>query len=198
MLELVGIELLPEWPIFLSFALAGLALNIVPGADMTVVMATAARFGRRAGIFAALGIGAGALVHVAAASLGLSALIAASEAAFTWLKWIGAAYLLYLAISMVRSSAPAASSGSPTDSSQVSNILRKAALINILNPKVGLFFLAFLPQFVDPSHRYPAAEILCLGLWFDLVGTLVNIIVAYATAGTAAKVRQWPWIRAAA
>src|ERR1041384_2843893 len=95
MLSVAGIELLPPLATFLAFALAGLALNIVPGADMTFVIASAARGGRRDGITAALGIGGGALVHVLAAVLGLSALLAASQTAFTIIKWVGAAYLLY-------------------------------------------------------------------------------------------------------
>src|SRR3954467_15317 len=102
MLEISGIELLPAWPVFLSFVIAGLALNIVPGADMTFVIASAARGGRRDGLIAALGIGGGALVHIIAAVLGLSALLAASQTAFTIIKWVGAAYLLYVAISLLR------------------------------------------------------------------------------------------------
>src|SRR3954452_22137107 len=101
MLSVGGIALLPAWPVFAAFVVAGLALNIVPGADMTFVIASAAKGGRRAGIIAALGIGGGALVHVLAAVLGLSALLAASQTAFTIIKWIGAAYLMYIAISLL-------------------------------------------------------------------------------------------------
>ena len=97
MFEIAGIALLPEWPVFLGFVAAGLALNIVPGADMTFIIASAARGGRRAGVIAALGVGAGALVHILAAVLGLSAILASSQAAFDAIKWAGAAYLLWLA-----------------------------------------------------------------------------------------------------
>ena len=103
MLEIAGIELLPDWPVFLSFVLAGLALNVVPGADMTFIIASAARGGRRDGVIASLGVGTGALVHILAAVLGLSAILASSQAAFNLIKWIGAAYLLWLAFSLVRS-----------------------------------------------------------------------------------------------
>src|SRR5919112_1709097 len=103
MLEIApGIELLPDLRQFVAFAIAGLALNLVPGADMTFVIASAARGGVRRGLAAALGIGAGALVHVLAAVVGLSALIASSQTAFTVLKWIGAAYLLYITIGLIR------------------------------------------------------------------------------------------------
>src|SRR5919107_1122222 len=95
MLSVGGIELLPPLPVFLAFALAGLALNIVPGADMTFVIASGARGGRRDGTIAALGIGAGTLVHILAAVLGLSAILATSQTAFMVIKWVGAAYLAY-------------------------------------------------------------------------------------------------------
>jgi len=196
MLEVAGVELLPPLATFLAFALAGLALNIVPGADMTFVIASAARGGRRDGLIASLGIGAGALVHVFAAVVGLSALLAASQTAFTIIKWVGAAYLLYIAISLLRA-------GKPADEKTTTRLsgwrlFRAAALVNLLNPKVALFFLAFLPQFVDPSASVPAVQILCLGLWFDFVGTVVNIIVAVVAARTAEQLRHVSWIGRAA
>jgi threonine/homoserine/homoserine lactone efflux protein len=193
MLEAGGIALLPELPVFLSFAVAGLALNIVPGADMTFIMAAAARGGRRAGLIAAFGIGAGALVHIMAAVLGLSAILASSQAAFTLLKWVGAAYLLWLAVSMLR--APAETAEAPRQAAASGwRLFRAAALVNVLNPKVALFFLAFLPQFVDPDAAVPALQILCLGLWFDFAGTVVNCIVAVFTADAAARLKGNRWI----
>jgi threonine/homoserine/homoserine lactone efflux protein len=192
MIEVAGLELLPEWPVFLSFALAGLALNIVPGADMTFVIAAAARGGRRDGLIAALGIGAGALAHILAAVLGLSAILASSQTAFAVLKWIGVAYLLWLAVSMLRGGARQAEGPEPPDSGW--RLFRAAALVNLLNPKVALFFLAFLPQFVDPEAAMPALQILCLGLWFDFAGTIVNGAVALAAAGAAERLRHIGWI----
>jgi threonine/homoserine/homoserine lactone efflux protein len=193
MLEVAGIALLPDWPVFLSFALAGLALNIVPGADMTFVIAAAARGGKREGIIAALGIGAGALTHVLAAVLGLSAILASSETLFDALKWIGAAYLIFLAVSMLRAAPPKDEAG-PRLPNSGWKLFRAAMLVNVLNPKVALFFLAFLPQFVDPQAAMPALQILCLGLWFDLAGTLVNIAVAVGTAQAAAHLKGVRWI----
>jgi threonine/homoserine/homoserine lactone efflux protein len=198
MLEIGGITLLPELPRFLAFALAGLALNLVPGADMTYVMASAARGGARSGIAAALGIGAGALVHIAAAVLGLSAIIASSEALFSALKWIGGGYLLYLAFSMVRSGGSASQGHVAAVPRDIVAVFRSGAMVNILNPKVGLFFLAFLPQFVDPANPAAWVQILTLGLWFDLVGTLVTIAEALATASAAARMRSWRWAGTAA
>jgi threonine/homoserine/homoserine lactone efflux protein len=197
MLEIAGIELLPAWPVFLGFVVAGLALNIVPGADMTFVIAAAARGGRRDGSVAALGIGAGTLVHIVAAVLGLSAILASSQTVFNLIKWAGAAYLLWIAFSLIRSGGEAAE-GTARPVASGLRLFRAAALVNILNPKVALFFLAFLPQFVDPHAAVPALQILCLGLWFDLVGTLVNVFVAFAAAGTAARLRHVSWIGRAA
>jgi threonine/homoserine/homoserine lactone efflux protein len=197
MLEIGAIELLPAWPVFLSFALAGLALNIVPGADMTFVMAASARGGRRDGLIAALGIGAGALVHILAAVLGLSALLASSQAAFAALKSVGAAYLFYLAVSMIRSGDKAEGTTSAAPKSGW-RLFRAAVLVNLLNPKVALFFLAFLPQFVDPQASVPALQILCLGLWFDFAGTLVNCAVAIAAAASAARLSHVTWVGRAA
>ena len=197
MLEIAGIALLPDWPVFLSFVVAGLALNIVPGADMTFVIAAAARGGRRAGTIAALGIGAGTFVHILAAVVGLSAILASSQTAFNVIKWLGAAYLLWVAVSLLRAGRATESDGArPAGSGW--RLFRAAALVNILNPKVGLFFLAFLPQFVDPQAAMPALQILCLGLWFDFVGTLVNVAIAFAAAGTAARLRHVTWIGRAA
>jgi len=196
MLEIAGLELLPDWPVFLAFVAAGLALNIVPGADMTFIIASAARGGRRDGVIASLGVGAGALVHILAAVLGLSAILASSQAAFDLIKWAGAAYLLWLAFSLIRSREAAARPAPRAAPGW--RLFRAAMLINILNPKVALFFLAFLPQFVDPDAAMPALQILCLGLWFDFAGTLVNIAVALAAAGTAARLRHIGWLGKAA
>jgi len=198
MLEVAGFELLPPTPLFLAFALAGLALNIVPGADMTFVIASASRGGRSGGLTAALGIGGGALVHILAAVLGLSALLAASQTGFTIVKWVGAAYLLYIAISLLLAGNAAASDAQKGRQKTGWRLFRAAALINILNPKVALFMLAFLPQFVDPNAKSPALQILCLGLWFDFVGTLVNCIVAVVAADTAARLRHVKWLATAA
>jgi threonine/homoserine/homoserine lactone efflux protein len=198
MLGVAGIELLPPLPLFLAFAAAGLALNIVPGADMTFVIASAARGGKRDGIVAALGIGAGTLVHISAAVLGLSAILASSQTAFNLIKWVGAAYLLYIAITLVISGGKAGGDRHPPPSQSGWRLLRSAMLVNVLNPKVAIFFLAFLPQFVDTSAAIPPLQILFLGLWFDFVGTIVNIIIAVLAASTAERLRHVTWLGRAA
>lgn len=197
MLEIAGIELLPAWPVFLTFVVAGLALNIVPGADMTFIVASAARGGRRDGVIASLGVGAGALVHILAAVAGLSAILASSQALFDLIRYAGAAYLLWLAFTLLRNGA-SASGNRPGPPRSGWRLFRAAILVNVLNPKIALFFLAFLPQFVDPHAALPALQILCLGLWFDFAGTIVNIMVALAAAGTAARLRHIGWIARAA
>ena len=196
MLEIGGMALLPEWPVFAAFVLAGLALNLVPGADMAFVMTSAARDGRRAGMVAALGIGAGTFVHILAAVLGLSAILASSQAAFDLIRYAGALYLLWVAFTLVRGSGGTEDSGQPRVPAR--RVFRAAMLVNILNPKVALFFLAFLPQFVDPDAAVPALQILALGIWFDLVGTLVNVAVALAIAAGAARLGRRAWISRAA
>lgn len=197
MLSIAGIELLPPLATFLAFAVAGLALNIVPGADMTFVIASAARGGRRDGVTAALGIGAGTLVHISAAVVGLSAILASSQTAFNIIKWVGAAYLLYIAVSLVISGRRQTEAEALPHQTGA-RLFKAAVLVNVLNPKVALFFLAFLPQFVDPHARVPALQILCLGLWFDFVGTIVNAIIAVVTAATAARIRHVSWVSQAA
>lgn len=186
MLTVAGIELLPPLQIFAQFAIAGLLLNLVPGQDMLFVIATGARLGRRSGVIAALGIGAGAFFHIIAATIGISALIAASASAFLLLKTIGVAYLLWLALAFLREPA-AAMNEDRRASDREWAIFRSAALVSITNPKVALFFLAFLPQFVSVGARMPALEILCLGLWFDIVGTLVNVVAGLGSAALAAR-----------
>lgn len=179
MIEILGTSLLPDGHRLLTFALAGLLLNLVPGPDMTYVIASAVRGGSRCGSGAAIGISVGSLVHVCAAALGLSALLATSASSFMLVKYVGAAYLLYLAVVNLKSATQhdaRASHASPI------SCFRSGILINVLNPKVALFFLAFLPQFVESNAAVPAVQIIGLGLWFNAVGTLVNLIVAVLAA----------------
>ena len=198
MLEIAGFELLPPAPLFLAFALAGLALNLVPGADMAYVTASGARAGVRGGIAASLGVGAGALGHIFLAVVGISALIASSPVLFEALKWLGSAYLIYLAVQLIRDRGGHSASAGPDAPSSLAAIFRGGALVNLLNPKVALFFVAFLPQFVDPNAASRPLQMLALGLWFNLVGTLVNCIVGALAAGAAKGVRNLPWLGTAA
>ncbi|MGB6310061.1 MAG: LysE family translocator [Steroidobacteraceae bacterium] len=166
------------------FVLSGLLLNITPGPDTLYIVGRSSSQGWRAGAVAALGIGSGALVHICAAALGLSAILAASAAAFTAVKIVGAAYLVYVGVSLIRSkSAPPASPAAPGRRTALQRgIFIQGFLTNVLNPKVALFFLAFLPQFVLPDAPSKPVAFLLLGALFDFNGTLWNLFVAWSTA----------------
>ena len=183
------------------FAAAALLVNLTPGPDMLFVIGSSAARGRRAGVLAALGVGAGCMLHIAMAAIGLSALLAASATAFTLVKWIGAGYLVWMGVAMLRSHAPRAkpalASGAAPGSAQVFWL---GALTNALNPKVALFFLAFLPQFIVPDASNQGWAFLALGLLFDVGGTLVNVAVALLASGlrnrceargSASRVGRW-------
>jgi threonine/homoserine/homoserine lactone efflux protein len=176
----------------LLFIVSGLLLNVTPGPDTLYIVGRSSTQGLRAGATAALGIGAGSLVHITAAALGLSAILAASAIAFTVLKWVGAAYLIYVGISLLRSSAPSsdqvAATGLPP--ATLGTIFFQGFLTNVLNPKVALFFLAFLPQFVDSDASSKALAFLFLGAIFNANGTLWNLFVAWSAARVAGGLRR--------
>jgi threonine/homoserine/homoserine lactone efflux protein len=167
------------------FIVAGLLLNITPGADMALIGARSASQGFRSGAAAALGVGAGCFVHVAAGALGLSALIASSATAFTVLRWAGAAYLLWLGLGLLRGSGGGAARQSDGASTAVATAWRsftQGFLTNALNPKVALFFLAFLPQFIDATATHKGWAFVVLGTVFAFNGTLVNVAFAALVA----------------
>jgi threonine/homoserine/homoserine lactone efflux protein len=193
------------------FVAAALLLNVTPGPDMLYVAGTSAARGARAGVAAALGIGAGCGLHIALAALGVSALIAASPLAFGALKWLGAAYLVWAGVALLsrkrraapgslaplggrtppcggpgvlrRRSADAEVAPSLPERAAVRGVFWQGALINALNPKVALFFLALLPQFIDVAAPAQAWAFVVLGLLFDVGGTAVNVAVALGVAG---------------
>ena len=177
----------------LLFMAAGLLLNLTPGADVLYIVTHALKFGARAGIVAACGITAGCFVHIFAAAAGVSALLAASATAFSVLKWIGAAYLVWVGIRMLRSRTPpqvnlvSRQSPAPT-AKELKTILLRGFATNALNPKVALFFLAFLPQFIGPSTEHKSQAFLLLGLLFNFNGLWVNIGWALAAAWLSARV----------
>lgn len=166
------------------FVLSGFLLNITPGPDTLYIVGRSSAQGWPAGAIAALGIGAGTLVHICAAALGLSAILAASASAFTAVKFIGAAYLLYVGISLIRSAGTSQSSPSAVVArpASIRGIFIQGFLTNVLNPKVALFFLAFLPQFVAPDAGSKPPAFLFLGAIFDFNGTLWNLFIAWSTA----------------
>lgn len=172
-----------------TFLIASLALNITPGADMIFVLATALAQGRRTGMVAALGIGVGGLGHTVAATLGLSALLSLSAEAFILLKIIGAAYLVWLAVQTLRGTG-GLSFTADRPARKKRRIFLDAALVNLLNPKVALFMLAFLPQFVDTTAPNPAWQVMFLGALFCFTGTVTLCLVAWFAAPLGRAVRK--------
>ncbi len=167
----------------LLFVIAGLLLNFTPGPDFLYIVGRSAAQGFRAGVWAALGIGAGCFVHILAAALGLSAILATSALAFTIVKWIGAGYLVYVGISMLlarRTAAAETIAALPEVS--YARIFWQGFLTNALNPKVALFFLAFVPQFIAADSPTKVMAFLFLGVVFNINGTLWNIFVAWMSS----------------
>ena len=159
----------------LLFVVTALVLNATPGVDMLYTLTRTLQHGWRAGLIAALGIIAGCVVHTMAAALGLAALLAASAWAFTAVKWIGAAYLLWLAWGMLRAAADrdvATSRVSVASHERLGRIFVQGFLTNVLNPKVALFFLALLPQFIAADAPNKPMAFLFLGAVFIFNGAL--------------------------
>ena len=180
----------------LLFIAAGLLLNLTPGPDVLYVVSNALRGGARVGVVAALGITAGCFVHIFAAAVGVSALMAASATAFTVLKWLGATYLVYVGVrlllskaeSAIQLEAASAISTGATGQNGFKTIFLRGFWTNALNPKVALFFLAFLPQFITPAMDNKPLAFLLLGLLFNFNGMWVNIGWALTAAWLARRV----------
>jgi len=178
---------IPPLHSLLLFMAAGLALNVTPGPDMLYVAARSTSEGRAAGIVSSLGIATGTLFHIAAVALGLAALLAAVPVAYAAVRIGGAIYLVYLGVRAL--AAHSAVSTRSVTRAPLATIFRQGVITNVLNPKVALFFLAFLPQFVDPARGNPAVQIVVLGLIFDTSGTIVNAAVALGASRAADGVR---------
>ena len=165
------------------FIVSGLLLNITPGPDSLFIMARSASQGWRAGFVACWGVGSGVFVHVFAAALGLSALLATSATAFAVVKAIGAAYLVWIGIGMLRARAEAAQAVDAAPRVlRYRDIFRQGFLTNVLNPKVALFFLAFVPQFIAPDAPSKPLAFIALGVIFDINGMLWCHSLALFTA----------------
>ena len=169
---------MPEKAAFLTFLFAAFMLNIAPGPDMLYVIGRSLGQGRKAGIVSALGIFVGCWAHILAAAFGIAALLRSSPVAFNVVRYAGAAYLVYLGVKMIVQRSNLAQQ-QPKPAS-LASIFRQGVITNVLNPKVALFFLAFLPQFVDAHRGSVVWQILLLGLIFNVGGTVVNLGVAYA------------------
>lgn len=182
----------------LLFMLSGLLLNMIPGPDSLLIMARSASQGWRAGSAAALGIGAGTLVHILAAALGLSALLATSATAFTLVKLLGACYLLYMGLSMLLAKGRERAQPQALKPQRLARTFAQGFLTNVLNPKVALFFLAFVPQFIRPDAPDKALAFVFLGLVFNLNGMLwchgLALFTAYASSKVKASQRLALWL----
>jgi len=178
------------------FILAGWLLNLTPGPDVLYIVTNALRSGTRAGIVAGLGITAGCFVHIFAAAVGVSALLATSATAFTVLKWMGAAYLVWMGVRMLFAKAAADGGGSaalvaaqaaPAHSVALSKVFMGGFWTNVLNPKVAIFFLAFVPQFIAPGTDNKALAFVLLGVLFNLNAIPVNVGWALAASWMARR-----------
>jgi threonine/homoserine/homoserine lactone efflux protein len=175
------------------FILSGLLLNIMPGPDSLLIMTRSANQGWRAGVAATAGIGAGVLVHVLAAALGLSAVLATSATAFMVVKYIGAAYILYMAIGLLCAKRrEEAVSMVAVPALPYPKIFAQGFLTNVLNPKVAIFFLAFVPQFIDAAAPGKALAFIILGCIFNFNGMLWCTSLALFTAFASARLKVNP------
>jgi threonine/homoserine/homoserine lactone efflux protein len=186
--------MIPSHSSLLLFVSAALVLLAIPGPAVFYVTSRSIGQGRSAGLVSALGIGVGTLVHVAAAALGLSALLMSSAAAFGVVKYLGAAYLVYLGVQKLRS-------GESLDLSpdapraRLSRIFGQGIIVNILNPKTALFFFSFLPQFVDASRGVVAVQILFLGTLFAVMGITSDSLWALFAGTVAQHLKRSPrWL----
>jgi RhtB (resistance to homoserine/threonine) family protein len=175
-----------DFPLFLA---SGLLLNLTPGPDTAYILGRSIAQGRAAGIASAFGITIGSIFHTCAAALGLSAILATSVIAFGAIKLIGGAYLIFLGIKMFLERQ--SDWGLPTQfrRSTTTAAFRQGILTNVLNPKVALFFLAFLPQFIDPASTAKVPAFVALGLTFVTTGTIWCLILAWFAASFSARLR---------
>lgn len=182
---------MPDTPHLLMFIAAGWLLNLTPGPDVLFIVNNALKGGVRAGIVAALGIVSGCFVHVIAAALGLGALLATSVTAFSVLKWVGAAYLVWMGVKLLSFPGGGSTITAPkidpkAAASDLRRVFQRGFLTNVLNPKVALFFLAFVPQFIAPDASNKVVVFLLLGLLFNINSLPINFGYAWA-AGKAAE-----------
>jgi len=179
---------MPSLGTFAVFSLAALALAMVPGPAVTYIVTQSIDKGRRAGLVSGLGVACGGLVHVAAATIGLSALIASSATAFTAVKLVGAAYLIIVGIRRIRARDDEDAPETPPPA-PLRKLYAQGVVVNVLNPKTALFFLAFLPQFVNPDRGSVALQIAALGVAFVLIAFSSDCVYAVAADAVAGRLR---------
>lgn len=170
------------------FAVATLVLLVIPGPSVVYVMARSIEQGRGAGLMAMLGLETGAFVHAVVAATGLASVLAASPTAFTVIRWAGAAYLVYLAVRQFRT--PCADASSTGSRSSGWRLYRDGVLVDLLNPKTCLFFVAFLPQFVDGSRGSAEGQMMTLGMCFVVLAAMCDGAYALASGGLSSRIRS--------
>jgi threonine/homoserine/homoserine lactone efflux protein len=187
--------MLPSHSQLLFFLSAAALLLAVPGPAVLYIVGRSIGQGRNAGFVSALGIGVGTLIHTGLAAIGLSTLLVSSATAFSVVKYLGAAYLVFLGIQRIRSRESLAAS-SNAQRTTLARVFGQGIVVNVLNPKTALFFFAFLPQFIDPSRGYVAVQILSLGVLFACMGTASDTIWAFFSSSVAGWLRANPrWMR---
>lgn len=182
-----------SWDDYLIFLGACLMLCITPGPDMILVLSRSIAQGKKAGLMASLGINIGGYVHLTASVLGLSAILATSPLAFNIIKWLGAAYLIYMGIqAFLSKQSPFSIEAAGTKPLKYSKILWQGFWSNVINPKVALFFLALLPQFVDAQGTHRVIQLLVLGVSLSVFGVFFNIALVYGASFVSQGLRRNP------
>ncbi|GGO11818.1 hypothetical protein GCM10010116_23710 [Microbispora rosea subsp. aerata] len=179
---------MPTLPTLALFAAATLALLVVPGPAVLYIVTRSVAQGRSAGLVSVLGVHAGSLVHIAAAAFGITAVLAASATAFTVVKYLGAAYLVYLGVRKLTHRPESESAEVKAASSR--RVFGEGFVVNVLNPKTAMFFLAFLPQFVDPARGPVAAQVLVLGAVWVALGMASDGTYALLASVLAGRLRS--------
>lgn len=185
---------MPDGSTLVTFSVAALVLFIVPGPAVLYIISRSLAGGRRAGLVSVAGIHLGSLVHIAAAIVGLSTLLATSAVAFRTVKWAGAAYLIYLGLQAVYRRDRLADPIEKPLPAPLSRVFRQGFVVNLLNPKTAVFFLAFVPQFVD-VNRGTTSQILVLGGLFVILGTISDSLYASAFGSIGQRLPNAPWWR---
>ena len=183
---------LPDTATLLAFTAAALVLTFTPGPDMTLFMSKTLTQGRKAGLSAVLGAACGLVVHTVLAAVGVSALLSASALAFTLLKIVGAGYLIWLAVQAVRHGSRLTLEAAETSRQPVHQVWLQAMAVNILNPKIVLFFVTFLPQFVSAADPDATGKLMFLGFYFVGLGMPICVLMVLGASALALFLKSSP------
>ena len=176
---------------FITFLIAGILLNLTPGSDTMYVLGRSVSQGRLAGMYSAMGIGAGCMVHIGLATFGLSMILKRSEMVFDFIKYLGAAYLFYMGVRMLINKDKQSFDMTGMDEMpDLKKVFLSGVITNVLNPKVAIFFIAFLPQFVQEDYDKPSLSFFILGLTFNFTGTVWNLFLAVFASSMTAKIKK--------